>query len=482
MRFKFFFFVVFVGGIFVTSPFIASAADPSVTSFAASIESASSGSAVSFSWNVADGGGYSYFIYCGATGVKISYSNGGAYTCDTKVSNTTTVAGGISIIIINVSGGSANVRVRVIPKDSGGNDFSAGAQEKTVSVSTLLYPISSFTGNPTTSAETDYTIVWQGATAITGVNLFLACKDGVSVYSSSYQSGTAPMPCGTNVFSTAQPASGSYKLKFKTTQQFPVTYRMTLLPEIATGIYDGTHSVNLDVEIFPYVKVTPILADFSASKTNVFSGENIIFSWTSNDNVTGVNFQLTCADGVSATSSRSASTTLPCAKIAFPDVALPSMGSITFAFQNNGLFGQNVTVSLGLVTVLNPGVYDFSLSKNITVFVRPASQSVSPPPINPGGLLLPPPSQLAGATTTPRVVLTINMRRGARGEEVRKLQEFLKKDLMLYPEGLVTSYFGPATERAVRRFQVRHGIASLGISGYGMAGPRTRAKINELSQ
>jgi len=63
------------------------------------------------------------------------------------------------------------------------------------------------------------------------------------------------------------------------------------------------------------------------------------------------------------------------------------------------------------------------------------------------------------------------------------LQEFLKKDPVIYPEELVTGFFGPATERAVQRFQKKHGLVSSGspaTTGYGAVGPKTRTKLNSL--
>lgn len=65
--------------------------------------------------------------------------------------------------------------------------------------------------------------------------------------------------------------------------------------------------------------------------------------------------------------------------------------------------------------------------------------------------------------------------RGSTGDEVRQLQGVLKTDPEIYPEGLVTGFFGPITEAAIKRFQQKHGIESLGI-----VGPKTRAKLNEF--
>ena len=70
---------------------------------------------------------------------------------------------------------------------------------------------------------------------------------------------------------------------------------------------------------------------------------------------------------------------------------------------------------------------------------------------------------------------------GNSGSEVTRLQTFLKNQgSAIYPEGLITGYFGQATLRAVQRFQVQYNIAHPGDTGYGLVGPATRAKINAL--
>lgn len=74
--------------------------------------------------------------------------------------------------------------------------------------------------------------------------------------------------------------------------------------------------------------------------------------------------------------------------------------------------------------------------------------------------------------------------RGNRGVEVSALQTFLAKDKTLYPEGLVTGYFGPATWKALMNFQCRERIVCEGdesSTGWGSVGPKTRAKLNELA-
>ena len=68
-----------------------------------------------------------------------------------------------------------------------------------------------------------------------------------------------------------------------------------------------------------------------------------------------------------------------------------------------------------------------------------------------------------------------HLREGMSGEDVTLLQEVLATDIDVYPEGLVTGYFGPLTKNAVKRFQKIAGIEQVGL-----VGPKTSASINQL--
>ena len=81
----------------------------------------------------------------------------------------------------------------------------------------------------------------------------------------------------------------------------------------------------------------------------------------------------------------------------------------------------------------------------------------------------------AVATSTALYTFTKMLSFSSRGEEVSQLQIALKADPAVYPEGLVTGYFGALTQSAVKRFQEKYQISSIGI-----VGPKTRAKLNEL--
>lgn len=62
---------------------------------------------------------------------------------------------------------------------------------------------------------------------------------------------------------------------------------------------------------------------------------------------------------------------------------------------------------------------------------------------------------------------------GMTGGDVSSLQTFLAQDNTIYPQGLVTGYFGSLTKSAVSNFQARNGISSI-----GRVGPVTMAAIN----
>ena len=71
--------------------------------------------------------------------------------------------------------------------------------------------------------------------------------------------------------------------------------------------------------------------------------------------------------------------------------------------------------------------------------------------------------------------LTAQLDYGKTSVNVRNLQIFLSSSPTIYPQGLVTGYFGPLTKSAVMNFQNAYGISQA-----GRVGPITLAKINSL--
>lgn len=73
-------------------------------------------------------------------------------------------------------------------------------------------------------------------------------------------------------------------------------------------------------------------------------------------------------------------------------------------------------------------------------------------------------------------VPSISLIRGQENGEVTKLQRFLSQFTSIYPEQSLIGYFGPATERAVRRFQNIFGFSAEN----GVVGEATRSKMQFL--
>ncbi len=68
-----------------------------------------------------------------------------------------------------------------------------------------------------------------------------------------------------------------------------------------------------------------------------------------------------------------------------------------------------------------------------------------------------------------------SLSRGMSGDDVRDLQELLAQDSSIFPAHLITGFFGPKTEEALRKFQKKFGIEAIGIFG-----PKTQARLLSL--
>jgi len=83
--------------------------------------------------------------------------------------------------------------------------------------------------------------------------------------------------------------------------------------------------------------------------------------------------------------------------------------------------------------------------------------------------------QTVSATeNTPTTVINTPLQRGYYGAEVFRLQELLAEDKNVYPEGLITGFYGDLTERAVVKYQEVYKISPIGLLT-----DMTRSKLNE---
>lgn len=93
------------------------------------------------------------------------------------------------------------------------------------------------------------------------------------------------------------------------------------------------------------------------------------------------------------------------------------------------------------------------------------------------GSVITTPSTAAFASASFSATLALGM----RSSDVYRLQQLLATDSEIYPEGVVSGYFGSLTLKAVQRFQLKYGVVSSEAdSGYGLVGPKTRAKLQEV--
>lgn len=162
---------------------------------------------------------------------------------------------------------------------------------------------------------------------------------------------------------------------------------------------------------------------------------------------------------------------LPCNTPAFSQ-SLPVVSSTTLSFLNNSDSSQSL--SIYLLPQNADGTYDGTKSKKIDIVVSLPGQNIAAPVT----------SSSVKTETIKKIVRTVvftqYLQKGSRGNQAEALQKFLAQNKDFYPEALITGYFGPATERAVKRFQEKYGIARQGDGGYGFVGPKTRAKLNSL--
>ncbi len=89
--------------------------------------------------------------------------------------------------------------------------------------------------------------------------------------------------------------------------------------------------------------------------------------------------------------------------------------------------------------------------------------------------------KISVSSSWPSAVFNYYLKNGAASNDVRRLQILLATKPDIYPEGRVTGFFGPLTEKAVQRFQLKYAVVSSKFDhGFGAVGPKTRAKLKEV--
>ncbi len=456
-------------------PSLAFADAPVITSFTSSASSQPSGYAMVFSWTVSGGNGQNILFSC-PTGVTVK-------NADTNVAvpcNSSQAIGGpydygqAGFTIVNVSGSAKTMKVRITPRDSSGTESAAGAKELYVTIGAVPQPITDFTVTPASIADGDsITLTWTGVADITGTNIIIDCTPGVK-----FSSSGSTLSCGVPAFATAQPASGSVLIAVSNASSGSMQFSVRILPVVEAGVYDSTHGLSKQVTVAgKALAPVPTLTAFSSSKTTIVSGEPVSLYWNS-ANTIGTNFIFPCKEGVTVSLiSGSATTTAKCGTIA-SNTAFAASGTTTIAISSTLAYPPSMPVSL---LAQNPdGTYDGVRTKTVTLSFAPpiGAPPASTPPASAPPVTGTPPA--GGVPVVRPFQFTTSLQKGSRGSQVSALQAYLAVEPQLYPEGLVTGYFGAATEAAIKRFQIRYGITTVGGAGYGLVGPKTRAKLNTL--
>jgi hypothetical protein len=453
---------------------------PVVRSFLFSRASVMSRQPISFSWSVDSGGAPDLWFLC-PSGVRLTKTDGTAFSCNTRQTLSDLSSDAIDLIVTNTSGSYQMLKVTLTPRDASGILFPDLAKTISVSVSPDQDPIDDFTSSASTTervASFQPIVVSWVANGTSGVNLKRLCGDSnIKATSSEATLLNIPdLPCNENLFSTDKPNTGFFTIYLSNMTNNYSDFKLMILPAMESGIYDGTHAETLVFSVEPYKPPVFSVNNFGFLDSKIYYRASTTLSWGSSGS-NGINFKSSCQGDLSIYFSYGATTTLShCNEYLF-DGFLDNVGSSTIYFQGSSSSFQ--PVRFFMIPRRSDGLYDSILAKSLDVTVQ--SSTVQPSfwiPTNP--VVNVQTNTQTNLSYVPKNQFTKYLSRGSTGTEVVSLQTFLRQYRDLYPEGLVTGMYGPATERAVKRFQEKYKIAYVGSLGYGNVGVKTRAKLNEF--
>lgn len=240
-----------------------------------------------------------------------------------------------------------------------------------------------------------------------------------------------------------------------------------------TGGY-SVHTFNVDPDTTAPTTPTASLT------SNISGGGTQTFTWTASSDASSglLKYQLYVDgaiknDSIATTTTQTSATGFSCGSHSWYISAVDNEGNSvssntqTFSVSSCGGGGTFYGPPSALPGYLTPRMQTIAPDGTVTYLDTPTPAATPTPPT------------VSTPSRAPSSFLR-SLKYGSKGNDVSALQEFLKKDQTLYPEGLVTGFFGPATQRAIRRFQEKYDIASSSTPGYGTVGPKTRAKLNAL--
>ncbi|MDO8561706.1 MAG: peptidoglycan-binding domain-containing protein [bacterium] len=495
VRMGVFLFLVLASFIFAK---IAFAAPPIFNSFTVNPQSISNNYSIALAWDIASSTGRDLYFNCpvgvtlkktGSPSTGAATTGGSSFPCNTRTAASGSPADPdwAGFTVTNVSGATQSVGVTLYPRDSAGAKYDQGARTLSFSVQTSAQPIIDFSVSSTSIASgSQLTLTWKGIDA-SGVNVQFECADSVRIRTSA--SAIETLPCGKPALTQDLPISGSYSVYPTNSLRTPVSVTVRVFPEIGGKTYDATHSLSQNFTVLGTpAPASPTASEFTSTSTRLISNDSFNLSWTTRD-AAGANIKFQCQEGLSVFTA-SSTTKLPCGTPAYAS-PLAAKGTVTLSVKNT----NNYLVNLDAVLLPKDanGIYFQTTSLSLSLPVFPAGTRPTAAAQSPVTLPIPSSGSIANlaATTSPTSVAPLKssaskylfarlLKRGSRNADVTALQKILAQYPDMYPGGLVTGYFGPATEKAIGLFQVKFKIAKKGDAGYGTVGPMTRAKLNAM--
>lgn len=456
---------------------------PKVNYFSASRTSVTSRQPVGFSWSVENGSAPFLTFVC-PLGVKLVTANGSSVSCNTDTLFSSNRSDAVDLLVTNTRSFSQTLAVKLIPRDINGTSYGDMTRTIYLSVTGDQGPITDFTVKPDATSGIrvkNYEPVvfsWSAISALEGVNFQINCNDNIQASSSvalDSSDTSRILYCGRPLFSTPLSVSGSSTFYLYNRIRDYSDIKFTILPYIGSGVYDTGHSKTITLSLERNIMPDPSVS-VSVSSNRVLNQATTTLSWSAY-NTAGLNIKFSCRNNIKIFN---LSTTTPeeivCDRYIFSEPTSAS-SSMSFKIVNNNTNQDLVTFSL--VPMIIGGGYNGIFAKTVSIVVeaRDYKGNIIQDLSNTKTPIQSPQNNSSGKYG---YMFNRPMYLGLRSNDVLELQKSLSRFKDIYPEGLATGYFGPATERAVKRFQEKYSLAKIGDSGYGFVGPKTRAKLSEI--
>ncbi len=444
--------------LFFVSPLMA---DASITQFQSNVSNAASGQATTLTWITSGSSGAKLRLAC-ARGLLFFNESGSALSCGSYITDLPT-SGGYIFSVVNVTSSLVGFQATLVAKNPNGTYDDANPSVLTLYVIPALTVISDFTASPQeVISGNELTLNWS-SNYIKGVNIKFSCTDALRVRVSGT---TSDGLCTNFLFATDLSPTASTKIILTSERDANLLVTFTLFPAVGDGTYEGGKAKSVQVTVKPLPLKIPKLTLVQSLPLAVVSGSPYSFSWAGTD-IVGVNFIVSCAEEVTATSSHQV---LPCGAYALTN-NLASSGTTTLAFINKSKFRKALNVRL--LPALDSASYNALLSHEMRFDVLPEGMSL-PQVTVVSPIYSSPITSPSAAQAKPRYSFSRYLVYGLRNNaDVRALQEILTFEGVY--SGPITGNFFGLTQEGVKRFQKKYGIEQA-----GSVGPLTRRKLNEF--